>query len=84
MQLVSKVNLAIFDFNKHSTFQHSTFLIFWYYFTRQKARNKADKIWEICKIFPILHSSPCNNNYLLKITQIALYKNLKHILISKR
>ena len=71
LQLVSKYNIW-FDFNNiwfQQVFNDKvvtarclvqywqiflSFLIFCYYFTRLKAR----------KIFPILHSAPCDNNYL--------------------
>ena len=42
----------------------SSFLIFCCYFTRLKAREISYKIWETRKIFPILHSSPHDNNYI--------------------
>ena len=42
----------------------SSFLIFCYYFTRLKAREVSCKIWETRKIFPMLQSAPCHNNYL--------------------
>ena len=42
----------------------SSFLIFCFYFTCRKAREKSCKTWEAWKIFPILHSAPCDNNYL--------------------
>ena len=45
----------------------SSFLIFCY-FTRLKARETSDKIWETRKIFPILHSTPCDNNYIFSTT----------------
>ena len=43
----------------------SSFLIFSCYFTRLKVREISCKIWETRKIFPILHSAPYDNNYLL-------------------
>ena len=46
----------------------SSFLIFCFYFTCQKAREKSCKTWETWKIFPILHSAPCHNNYLYPST----------------
>ena len=48
----------------------SLFLIFCCYFARLKAREISCKKWETWKIFPILHSAPCDNNYLLHIRTI--------------
>ena len=42
-------------------------LFFCYYFTCLKALEKSHKIRENQKIFPILHSVPCDNNYLLSL-----------------
>ena len=45
----------------------SSFLIFCCYFTLLKAREISCKIWETRRIFPILHSAPCDNNYIYHI-----------------
>ena len=50
----------------------SEFLIFCYYFTRLKAREISCKIWETRKIFPILHSAPCDNNYIERFYKVLL------------
>ena len=41
-----------------------SFLIFCCYFTCLKAREISCKIWDTRKVFPTLHSAPCDNNYL--------------------
>ena len=43
----------------------SSFLVFSCYFTHLKPSEISCKIWETWKIFPILHSAPCDNNCLL-------------------
>ena len=48
----------------------SLFLVFCCYFARLKAREISCKKWETWKIFPILHSAPCDNNYLSHIRMI--------------
>ena len=40
------------------------------YFTRLRACEIRCKIWETWKIFPILHSAPCDNNYLLLLPNV--------------
>ena len=38
--------------------------------TRLKAREISCKIWQTRKIFPILHSAPCDNNYIWETRKI--------------
>ena len=60
----------------------SSFLIFCCYFTRLKAREISCKMGETRKIFPILHSAPCDNNYLiiLKCHVFVLHSGVKDTL----
>ena len=51
----------------------SSFLIFWCYF-------KSYKIWETRKIFPIMHSAPCDNNY---VQTMWLLKGFNKIFLAK-
>ena len=46
------------------------FLIFCCYFTRLKACEISCKIWETRKIFSILYSAPCDNNYIYDDTRV--------------
>ena len=68
MQLVSKITLATFYFNKHLTIKVLSYIASNYhniigkYFPRLKAREISCKISETPKIFPMLFSVPCYNN----------------------
>ena len=53
----------------------SSFLIFSCYLTRLKAREISCKIWETRKIFRILQSAPCDNNYVSLNRQFTVVLN---------
>ena len=62
----------------------SSFLIFCYYFTRLKAREISCKIWETRKIFLILHSAPCDSNYLTWIHEMVQHVQQKVFIMDLR
>ena len=57
-------------------------LIFFDYLTHLKAREISCKIWETRKIFPILHSAQCDNNYItfIKSAPLSQYMPLTDLL----
>ena len=62
----------------------SSFLIFWCYFTRLKAREISCKKWETRNIFLILHSAPRVNNYLSYVKEYKCLKKVIHQIDNKK
>ena len=89
MQLVSKITLATFDFNKHFRIKwlsHVASCNIGKYFPRFSYFAIICKIWETWGKCSILHSAPLDKNYIYRQCEIynrnktSYNMNIKHII----